>query len=232
MRPNRRRATGMAAMSGRARSSSRLDPGALVMVGIEGKVLDAAQAAISAPAQIRAVVLFRSNLGTRGRSARADGELAQDDRAARADRHRPGRRRGRPGDVPAAAAGGDGARCGRRRDRAEEVGAAVARGLKSLGFNWNFAPVLDVNNNPGQPGHRRAQLLRRIRREVVRLAGAWMRGALRGRRRLLRQAFSGTWRHARRFAPANCRWSTRSRAAVGRAGAQALPRACKARRRR
>ena len=30
----------------------------------------------------------------------------------------------------------------------EEVGATVARGLRSLGINWNFAPVLDVNNNP------------------------------------------------------------------------------------
>ena len=31
---------------------------------------------------------------------------------------------------------------------AEATGAAVARGLRSIGINWNFAPVLDVNNNP------------------------------------------------------------------------------------
>ncbi|MBI3283916.1 MAG: beta-N-acetylhexosaminidase [Burkholderiales bacterium] len=31
------------------------------------------------------------------------------------------------------------------------VGAAVARGVRSLGFNWNFAPVLDLNSNPDNP---------------------------------------------------------------------------------
>ena len=34
---------------------------------------------------------------------------------------------------------------------AREVGAAVARAVRSLGFNWNFAPVLDLNNNPDNP---------------------------------------------------------------------------------
>ncbi|MCA1858060.1 beta-N-acetylhexosaminidase [Massilia oculi] len=34
---------------------------------------------------------------------------------------------------------------------AREVGAAVARAVRALGFNWNFAPVLDLNNNPHNP---------------------------------------------------------------------------------
>jgi beta-N-acetylhexosaminidase len=34
---------------------------------------------------------------------------------------------------------------------AEQVGAATGRALADLGFNWNFAPVLDVNNNPLNP---------------------------------------------------------------------------------
>jgi beta-N-acetylhexosaminidase len=34
---------------------------------------------------------------------------------------------------------------------ARSVGAAVARAIKALGFNWNFAPVLDLNNNPHNP---------------------------------------------------------------------------------
>ncbi|MFC5476602.1 glycoside hydrolase family 3 protein [Massilia suwonensis] len=34
---------------------------------------------------------------------------------------------------------------------AREVGAAIARAVRSLGFNWNFAPVLDLNNNPHNP---------------------------------------------------------------------------------
>ncbi|OON63921.1 beta-N-acetylhexosaminidase [Massilia sp. KIM] len=36
-------------------------------------------------------------------------------------------------------------------DLAREVGAAVARAVRALGFNWNFAPVLDLNNNPHNP---------------------------------------------------------------------------------
>ncbi|WP_404990953.1 beta-N-acetylhexosaminidase [Duganella sp. 3397] len=36
-------------------------------------------------------------------------------------------------------------------DLARRTGAAVARAVKALGFNWNFAPVLDLNNNPYNP---------------------------------------------------------------------------------
>ena len=48
-----------------------------------------------------------------------------------------------PSAMALGASGGD--------ELAESVGAAVARGLKSLGVNWNFAPVVDVNNNPANP---------------------------------------------------------------------------------
>ncbi len=34
---------------------------------------------------------------------------------------------------------------------AREVGQIVGRGLRSMGINWNFAPVLDINNNPANP---------------------------------------------------------------------------------
>jgi len=60
---------------------------------------------------------------------------------------------------------------------AEDVGAAVARGLKSVGFNWNFAPVLDVNNNPANPVIAERSFSSNPS-EVARLAGCWMRGAL------------------------------------------------------
>jgi beta-N-acetylhexosaminidase len=36
-------------------------------------------------------------------------------------------------------------------DLARAIGALVGRVLRSMGFNWNFAPVLDVNNNPLNP---------------------------------------------------------------------------------
>ncbi|MDE2427285.1 MAG: beta-N-acetylhexosaminidase [Burkholderiales bacterium] len=58
-----------------------------------------------------------------------------------------------------------------------QVGAAVARGVRALGFNWNFAPVLDLNNNVDNPvisersfgadPHRASEL-----------ALAWMEGSL------------------------------------------------------
>jgi beta-N-acetylhexosaminidase len=34
---------------------------------------------------------------------------------------------------------------------AREIGALVGKGLRAMGVNWNFAPVLDVNNNPANP---------------------------------------------------------------------------------
>ena len=57
----------------------------------------------------------------------------------------------------------------------EAVGAAVGRGLRTMGFNWNFAPVLDVNNNPGNPviGDRSFGADPAL---VERLGLAWMRG--------------------------------------------------------
>ena len=38
------------------------------------------------------------------------------------------------------------------------------RELRAVGVNLNFAPDVDINSNPRQPGHRRAQLRRRPRR--------------------------------------------------------------------
>ncbi len=58
-----------------------------------------------------------------------------------------------------------------------QVGAAVARGVKSLGFNWNFAPVLDLNNNVFNPViSERSFGADPIKAE--RLASAWMAGSL------------------------------------------------------
>ena len=58
-----------------------------------------------------------------------------------------------------------------------QIGAAVARGVKSLGFNWNFAPVLDLNNNVDNP----VISERSFGSDPVRaseLALAWMDGSL------------------------------------------------------
>jgi beta-N-acetylhexosaminidase len=58
-----------------------------------------------------------------------------------------------------------------------QVGAAVARSVKNLGFNWNFAPVLDLNNNVNNP----VISERSFGADPVKayaLASAWMEGSL------------------------------------------------------
>lgn len=57
-----------------------------------------------------------------------------------------------------------------------ELGAAAARGLLACGVNWNFAPVLDVNDNPLNPviGERS---FGEDPAEVARLGVAWALGS-------------------------------------------------------
>src|SRR5438067_6556909 len=59
---------------------------------------------------------------------------------------------------------------------ANEVGAAVARAVKSMGFNWNFAPVLDLNNNPLNPVIAERSFGADPQR-ATRIALAWMDGS-------------------------------------------------------
>jgi beta-N-acetylhexosaminidase len=60
---------------------------------------------------------------------------------------------------------------------ARETGAAVARSLRHLGLNWNFAPLLDINNNPANPVISERSFGDTAER-VTRLARAWMHGSL------------------------------------------------------
>ncbi len=152
-------------------------PGRLVMVDIPGKQLSEGTAAFLRRHHIRAVCLFRRNLGsaeevialTRAlRAVMGEGALIgldQEGGAVVRSTFLPQA----PSAMALGAAGSD--------PLAREVGAAVARGLKSLGINWNFAPVADVNNNPANP-----VIAERSFGEdpytVLRLAGAWMQGSL------------------------------------------------------
>ena len=61
-------------------------------------------------------------------------------------------------------------------DLAYRTGAAVARAVKALGFNWNFAPVLDLNNNPHNPVIAERSFGADPRR-ATELAMAWMAGS-------------------------------------------------------
>jgi beta-N-acetylhexosaminidase len=159
-------------------SPATFHPGHLVMVDIPGKTLDVATAEFLRRHRVRAVCLFRRNLGTEAEVRRLTADLreAMGPHALIGIDQEGGsvvRATFLP-QAPAAmalGAAGDEALC-------EEVGAAVARGLRALGINWNFAPVLDVNNNPANP-----VIAERSFGEdpdaVARLAAAWMRGSLR-----------------------------------------------------
>jgi len=153
-------------------------PGQLVMVDIPGKSLDAETADFLREHQIRAVCLFRKNLGSESdiRQLTADLRAVMGAGALIGIDQEGGsviRATSLPQAPAAMALGAIGDEA-----LAEQVGAAVARGLRSLGINWNFAPVLDVNNNPANPviGERSFGEDPAL---VTRLARAWMRGSLR-----------------------------------------------------
>jgi beta-N-acetylhexosaminidase len=155
---------------------SAVPPGRLAMVDIPGRVLDDATAAFLSHHRVRAVCLFRRNLHNEHQTRQlvADLRAVMGDEALIAlDQEGGSVVRAtflpQPPSAMALGAADDEA-------LAERVGAAVARGLASLGINWNFAPVLDVNNNPANP----VIAERSFSQDpdaVVRLAGAWMRGA-------------------------------------------------------
>jgi beta-N-acetylhexosaminidase len=156
-----------------------LHPGQLVMVDIEGTRLDAEQAAFLRDRHIRAVCLFRANLGSEDDVRRLTAELREvmgEHALIGIDQEGGSVVRAtfvpQPPAAMALGAAGDAA-------LSEAVGEAVARGVASLGFNWDFAPVLDVNNNPANPVIAERSFSDNPR-DVARHAGAWMRGALRG----------------------------------------------------
>lgn len=148
------------------------------MVDIPGKTLSTETAAFLRRHHIRAICLFRKNLGTEAEVKQLTADLREVlGPHALIGIDQEGGSVVRATFLPQAPAAmalgaiGDEA-------MAEQVGAAVARGLRSLGINWNFAPVLDVNNNPANPVIAERSFGADPTR-VARLAAAWMRGSLR-----------------------------------------------------
>lgn len=152
-------------------------PGQLLMVNIRGKVLDDEQAEFLRANHIRAVCLFRENLGSEAEVRRLTADLHRVlGHNALIGLDQEGGSVLRATFVPQAPAA---MALGAADDEvlAAQVGAAVARALRSLGLNWDFAPVLDVNNNPANPVIAERSF-GADPTAVARLAGAWMRGAL------------------------------------------------------
>ena len=152
-------------------------PGQLVMVDIQGKTLDAATAAFLRHNQVRAVCLFRKNLGTEAEVRQLTRDLREVmGPTALIGLDQEGGSVVRATFLPQAPSA---MALGAADDEAlaEQVGAGVARGLASIGVNWNFAPVLDINNNPANPVIAERSFSEDAD-DVTRLAGAWMRGSL------------------------------------------------------
>jgi beta-N-acetylhexosaminidase len=150
--------------------------GQLIMIRFPGTVLDAATADFIRTNSIRGVCLFRGNMTDSEQLARLTADLrAVMGPEALIAIDQEGGAVVRSTWVPAPpAAMGLGA--ADDTDLAYRTGAAVARAVKSLGFNWNFAPVLDLNNNPHNPVIAERSFGAEPQR-AAELAMAWMAGS-------------------------------------------------------
>jgi beta-N-acetylhexosaminidase len=125
--------------------------GQLMMVRLFGTELDDDTAAFLRANRIRGACLFRQNMTDAAQLTRLTGALRQAMGAqALIALDQEGGAVVRSTWVPAPPSA---MALGAANDPAlaRAVGAAVARAVASLGFNWNFAPVLDLNNNPHNP---------------------------------------------------------------------------------
>jgi beta-N-acetylhexosaminidase len=125
--------------------------GQLIMIRLSGTELDAGTDAFIRANAIRGACLFRQNMTDAAQLTAFTGALrdAMGERALVAIDQEGGavvRALWVPPPPSAMALGAAG-----DPDLAHAVGAAVARAIRALGFNWNFAPVLDLNNNPLNP---------------------------------------------------------------------------------
>jgi beta-N-acetylhexosaminidase len=151
--------------------------GQLIMIRMPGTALDAEAAAFVRDNHIRAICLFRQNMANGEQLSRFTTDL-RDVMGAEAligiDQEGGAVVRSTWLPQPPAAmslgASADPELC-------RQVGAAVARGVKSLGFNWNFAPVLDLNNNVDNPVISERSF-GSDPQQAATLAMAWMEGSL------------------------------------------------------
>jgi beta-N-acetylhexosaminidase len=157
-------------------SDARKLAGQLIMVRLAGTELDAASAQFLKANRVRGACLFRQNMSDAAQLARLNADLRavmgpdalialdQEGGAVVRSTWVPA-----PPSAMALGAADDPA-------LARSIGAAVARAVKALGFNWNFAPVLDLNNNPHNPVIAERSFGADPRR-ATELAMAWMAGS-------------------------------------------------------
>ncbi|KQV78627.1 beta-N-acetylhexosaminidase [Massilia sp. Root351] len=150
--------------------------GQLIMIRFPGTVLDEATAEFIRTNSIRGVCLFRGNMADSEQLAKLTADLRAvmgPDALIAIDQEGGAVVRSTWVPAPPAAMGLGAAD---DTDLAYRTGAAVARAVKSLGFNWNFAPVLDLNNNPNNPVIAERSFGAEPQR-AAELAMAWMAGS-------------------------------------------------------
>jgi beta-N-acetylhexosaminidase len=150
--------------------------GQLIMIRLFGTELDADTADFIRANHVRGACLFRQNMLDAAQLTRFTGDLraAMGEHALLALDQEGGavvRALWVPPPPSAMALGATGDAV-----LARDVGAAVARAIRALGFNWNFAPVLDLNNNPRNPVIAERSF-GADPQEATRLALAWMAGS-------------------------------------------------------
>lgn len=132
-------------------NESRKLAGQLIMIRLFGTELDGDTAAFIRDNRIRGACLFRQNMTDAAQLTRFNSDLreAMGENALIALDQEGGavvRSLWVPPPPSAMALG-----AADDTQLARDVGGAVARAVKAMGFNWNFAPVLDLNNNPRNP---------------------------------------------------------------------------------
>ncbi|WBS04329.1 beta-N-acetylhexosaminidase [Pseudoduganella sp. SL102] len=150
--------------------------GQLIMIRFPGTELDAATARFLEENGIRAVCLFRGNMTDQVQLSKLTADLRAvlgPEALIAIDQEGGAVVRSTWVPAPPAAMG-----LGAADDTAlaHRTGAAVARAVKVLGFNWNFAPVLDLNNNPHNPVIAERSFGADPQR-AAQLAMAWMAGS-------------------------------------------------------
>ncbi|WP_241191110.1 glycoside hydrolase family 3 protein [Deinococcus psychrotolerans] len=132
-------------------TQKRMQAGALLMVDIPGPRLDVDTAEYLRVNGIRAVCLFGKNVESQAQLRQLCTELREimGEEALIAIDHEGGAIV-RPTFWPAPPSAMSLGQAGDLQ-LTEDVSAAAGRQLRSVGINWNFAPVLDVNVNPDNP---------------------------------------------------------------------------------
>ena len=156
---------------------ARRTAGQLIMIRVQGTELSADEAQFLRDNHIRAVCLFRKNMIDAAQLSKFTADLRDvmgENALIAIDQEGGAVVRATWLPPPPAAMG-----LGAANDPVlcRDVGAAVARGLKSLGFNWNFAPVLDLNNNLANPVIAERSF-GSSPQSATALALAWMAGSL------------------------------------------------------